>query len=154
MDNRFLPQPYIDALLRMKNTNPVYYTIYALGEFGSLDKLVYNNWQEMDFDYTNIHGSLLCGCDFGYTNDPTAFVASYLVPNEDRIYVFQEWGGTGYLNNQIAKHITEMGFNKSIIICDSAEQKSIDELKVAGLRNVRPSVKGKGSILQGIQKLQ
>ena len=44
LDNRFLPQPYIDALLRMKNTNPVYYTIYALGEFGSLDKLVYNNW--------------------------------------------------------------------------------------------------------------
>ena len=154
MDNRFLPQPYIDALLRMKNTNPVYYTIYALGEFGSLDKLVYNNWQVLDFDYTSIHGTLLCGCDFGYTNDPTAFVASYLVPNEDRIYVFQEWGGTGYLNNQIAKHITEMGFNKSIIICDSAEQKSIDELKVAGLRNVRPSIKGKGSILQGIQKLQ
>jgi phage terminase large subunit len=34
----------------MKKTNEVYYKIYALGEFGSLDKLVYNNWQVMDFD--------------------------------------------------------------------------------------------------------
>ena len=153
-DNRFLPQAYIDALLRMKNTNPVYYTIYALGQFGSLDKLVYNNWQIMDFDPETIHGKLLCGCDFGYTNDPTAFVASYLVPQENRIYVFKEWGGTGFLNNQIASSIAEMGFAKSLIICDSAEQKSIDELKQAGIRLARPSVKGKGSVLQGIQKLQ
>lgn len=138
----------------MKATNPVYYTIYALGEFGSLDKLIYNNWQVMDFDPRNIQGKLLCGCDFGYTNDPTAFVASLLVPQENRIYVFEEWGGTGFLNNQIAEAITQLGFAKSIIICDSAEQKSIDELKQAGLRLARPSVKGKGSILQGIQKLQ
>ena len=154
LDNRFLPQKYIDALLRMKNTNPVYYTIYALGEFGSLDKLVYNNWQVMDFDAQNIKGQLLCGCDFGYTNDPTAFVASWFVPQEDRIYVFKEWGGTGYLNNQIASAIEGLGFAKSTIICDSAEQKSIDELRQAGIRNAKPSVKGKGSVLQGIQKLQ
>lgn len=154
LDNRFLPQKYIDALLRMKSTNPVYYTIYALGQFGSLDKLVYNNWQVMDFDAKNIKGQLLCGCDFGYTNDPTAFVASLLVPQENRIYVFKEWGGTGYLNNQIADAITTLGFAKSIIICDSAEQKSIDELRQYGIRNAKPSVKGKGSVLQGIQKLQ
>ena len=154
MHNRFLPQQYIDALLRMKNTNPVYYTIYALGEFGSLDKLVYNNWQVMDFDAEMLKGQLLCGCDFGYTNDPTAFVASLLVPQENRIYVFREWGGTGYLNNQIADAITTLGFAKSLIICDSAEQKSIDELRQCGIRNAKPSVKGKGSVLQGIQKLQ
>lgn len=154
LDNKFLPQKYIDALLRMKNTNPVYYTIYALGQFGSLDKLVYNNWQVMDFDKDRIKGQLLCGCDFGYTNDPTAFVASYLVPQENRIYVFQEWGGTGYLNNQIASAIERMGFAKSVIICDSAEQKSIEELRQAGIRQAKPSVKGKGSVLQGIQKLQ
>jgi phage terminase large subunit len=137
----------------MKETNPVYYTIYALGEFGSLEKLVYNNWQVMDFDAKSIKGTLLCGCDFGYTNDPTAFVASLLVPAENRIYVFKEWGGTGFLNNQIAQAISELGFAKSTIICDSAEQKSIDELRQMGLRNAKPSVKGKGSVLQGIQKL-
>ena len=153
-DNKFLPQEYIDALLRMKNTNPVYYTIYALGEFGSLDKLIYNNWYVQDFNKNDIKGQLLCGCDFGYTNDPTAFVASICVPTENRIYVFREWGGTGFLNNQIAAAIDKMGFGKSTIICDSAEQKSIEELRQAGIRHAKPSVKGKGSILQGIQKLQ
>ena len=154
LDNPHLPQAYIDALLLMKHTNPVYFGIYALGEFGSLDKLVYNNWQVMDFDVENIKGQLLCGLDFGYTNDPTAFVASVLVPKENRIYVFREWGGPGYLNDEIATAIKGLGFAKSIIIGDSAEQKSIEELKRAGIVRIKPSVKGQGSVLQGIQKLQ
>ena len=154
LDNPHLPQDYINALLMMKATNEVYYKIYALGEFGSLDKLVYNNWQKMDFDPTKIKGQLLCGLDFGYTNDPTAFVSSYLVENERRIYVFKEWGGTGYLNDAIADQIREMGFAKSIIIADSAEQKSIEEIKRKGIQRIKPCVKGQGSILQGIQKLQ
>lgn len=154
LNNPHLPQDYINALLMMKATNEVYYKIYALGEFGSLDKLVYNNWQKMDFDPAKIKGQLLCGLDFGYTNDPTAFVSSYLVENERRIYVFKEWGGTGYLNDAIADQIREMGFAKSIIIADSAEQKSIEEIKRKGIQRIKPCVKGQGSILQGIQKLQ
>lgn len=154
LDNPHLPQDYINALLMMKATNEVYYKIYALGEFGSLDKLVYNNWQKMDFDPTKIKGQLLCGLDFGYTNDPTAFVSAYLVENERRIYVFKEWGGTGYLNDAIAEQIKKMGFAKSIIYADSAEQKSIDEIKRLGISRIKPCVKGKGSVLQGIQKLQ
>lgn len=153
-DNRFLPEEYIESLLQMKKTNPVYYKIYALGEFGSLDKLVYNNWQVMDFDPSNIKGQSMCGLDFGYTNDPTAFVYSVMVPEEQRIYICREWGGTGYLNDAIADRIREMGFAKSIIMADSAEQKSIDEIKRSGIDRIRPCAKGKGSILQGIQKVQ
>lgn len=154
LDNPHLPQAYVETLLQMKQTNEVYYKIYALGEFGSLDKLVYNNWQVMDFDKTTIKGPLLCGLDFGYTNDPTRFIASILSEEENRIYVFKEWGGTGYLNDQIADSIKEMGFAKSIICADSAEQKSIDEIKRMGIPRIKPCVKGKGSILQGIQKIQ
>ena len=153
-DNPHLPEAYVQALLMMKATNEVYYKIYALGEFGSLDKLIYNNWQKMDFDPDTIKGQLLCGLDFGYTNDPTAFTASILVENERRIYIFKEWGGTGYLNDAIADQIKEMGFAKSIICADSAEQKSIDEIKRLGISRIKPCVKGKGSVLQGIQKLQ
>ena len=153
-DNPHLPETYVQALLMMKATNEVYYKIYALGEFGSLDKLIYNNWQKMDFDPDTIKGQLLCGLDFGYTNDPTAFTASILVENERRIYIFKEWGGTGYLNDAIADQIKEMGFAKSIICADSAEQKSIDEIKRLGISRIKPCVKGKGSVLQGIQKLQ
>jgi phage terminase large subunit len=75
----------------------------------------------MDFDPNMIKGQLLCGLDFGYTNDPTAFTASILVESERRIYIFKEWGGTGYLNDAIADQIKEMGFAKSIICADSAE---------------------------------
>lgn len=151
-DNKFLPKEYIDSLLLMKATNEVYYKIYALGEFGSLEKLVYNNWQVMDFDPKSIKGDLLLGLDFGYTNDPTAFVCAILSGN--RIYVFKEWGGTGYLNDQIAEQIKSMGFAKSLIMADSAEQKSIEEIKRAGVNRIKPCAKGKGSILQGIQKIQ
>lgn len=154
LDNPHLPQEYIDTLLQMKKTNEAYYKIYALGEFGSLDKLVYNNWQVMDFDPKTLKGPLLCGLDFGYTNDPTRFVASILCQDEGRVYIFKEWGGTGYLNDQIADAIKEMGFAKSIICADSAEQKSIDEIKKAGVPRIKPCAKGKGSILQGIQKVQ
>lgn len=56
LDNPHLPQDYVNALLMMKATNEVYYKIYALGEFGSLDKLIYNNWQKMDFDPDRIKG--------------------------------------------------------------------------------------------------
>lgn len=154
LDNPHLPQQYIDSLLMLKATNPVYYGIYALGDFGSLDKLVYSNWQSFDFKQEDIKGQLLCGLDFGYTNDPTAFVAGILVPEENRIYVFKEWGGTGYLNDAIAAQIQDMGFAKSTIMADAAEQKSIDEIKKLGIYRIKPCVKGQGSVLQGIQKLQ
>ena len=154
LDNPHLPQQYIDSLLLLKNTNPVYYSIYALGDFGSLDKLVYSNWQTFEFNEKEIKGNLICGLDFGYTNDPTAFVAAIVVPEENRIYVFREWGGTGYLNDAIAAQIKDMGFAKSSIMADSAEQKSIDEIKRQGIQRIQPCAKGQGSILQGIQKLQ
>ena len=153
-NNPHLPQAYVDSLLLLKATNPVYYGIYALGDFGSLDKLVYSNWQKFEFNKEDIKGDLIIGLDFGYTNDPTALVAAIVNAEENRIYVFKEWGGTGLLNDDIAKNIIDFGFAKSIIKADSAEQKSIDEIKRAGVLRISPCTKGQGSILQGIQKLQ
>lgn len=71
-DNQFLPQSYVDALLKMKKTNPVYFRIYALGEFATLDKLVYTNWEEKYFDYrevlaNNKNAKAIFGLDFGLT---------------------------------------------------------------------------------------
>lgn len=154
LHNPFLPEKFIDALNLMKYTNEVYYKIYALGEFGSLDKLVYDNWQSFEFDHEALKGSHLCGLDFGYTHDPTAFVSSILVESERRIYVYKEWGGPGYLNDQIAEQIKNMGYRKSIIMADSSEQKSIEEIKRLGVVNIRPCAKGKGSVLTGIDKLK
>lgn len=153
-DNKFLPQAYVDSLLLLKATNPDYYKIYALGEFGSLSKLVYTNWRVAEFDNSKIKGELLCGLDFGFVNDTTALITSLLVEEEKRIYIFDEWGDTNLVNSDIAAAIKERGLAKSAIVADSAEQKSIEEIKREGIYKIKPSVKGSGSINQGIQKLQ
>lgn len=152
-DNRFLPQDYIDALEQMKTTNPTYYNIYALGQFCSLDKLVFNNWTTGTIEDTK-DMELLLGLDFGYVNDATAFIVAYLDEANKTIYIEQEVYQTGLLNNQIADFIKYMGFAKSVIIADSAEQKSIEEIKQQGIPRIKPAAKGQGSIMQGIQKLQ
>lgn len=150
-DNKFLPVEYINSLLEQQKTNPTYYMIYALREFCTLDKLVYYNWKVEDFDHTQIKGKLLVGLDFGYTNDPTALVAS--VMTDKKIYIFKEWVDTNKTNPQIAQVIKSLGFQKSTIICDSAEPKSIQELRQNGVYAARESTKGPDSIIHGIQRL-
>lgn len=156
-DNRFLPQEYIDALEEKKKTNPTYYRIYALGEFASLDKLVYQNVKIEDFDEKADDKKklpLLCALDFGYVNDLTAFLALLLDEENKKIYIFKEWGDVGKTNDEIAAVISALGFSKSVIIADSSEQKSIEEIRRLGISRIKPCKKGKGSVLQGIQRLQ
>lgn len=86
--------------------------------------------------------------------DPTALISSILDEENKKIYVFDEVYKKGLLNNQIAEMIIERGLAKSTIIADSAEQKSIAEIKRDGVRRIKPATKGAGSIMQGIQKLQ
>lgn len=150
-DNKFLPVEYVNSLLEQQKTNPTYYKIYALREFCTLDKLVYYNWKVENFDHTQIKGKLLVGLDFGYTNDPTALVAS--VMTDKKIYIFKEWVDTNKTNPQIAQVIKSLGFQKSTIICDSAEPKSIQELRQNGVYAARESTKGPDSIIHGIQRL-
>lgn len=153
-DNKFLPPEYVAALEEKALTNPTYYRIYALGEFCSLDKLVFNNWVVDDFDNAAIKGELLIGLDFGYVNDISALTASLLVEEEKKIYIFSEWGDTNKTNDELANIIKSLGFCKSVIVADCAEQKSIAEIKKAGIARIKPCEKGKDSILHGIQKLQ
>ena len=150
-DNRFLPEEYIKSLEKRIHTNPTYYKIYALGEFCSLDKLVYNNWRVEAFEPPK-DGKLIVGLDFGFTNDPTAIVAS--IVKGDDIFIFKEYTSTGKTNQQIAEIITSMGFSKSTIIADSAEPKSVAEIRKCGILRIKESAKGKDSIIHGIQRLQ
>ena len=158
-DNKFLPQDYIDNLLEMKETNPVYFRIYALGEFATLSKLVYTNWEVQDFDYRQIlkegyDRKAIFNLDWGYTNDPTAFNAEIIDEANKILWIFDEFQEKGLLNDEIAKKITEKGYRKEVIVCDSAEPKSIEELKRNGITRAVASVKGKDSIINGIQLLQ
>lgn len=156
-DNKFLPQSYIDTLEDMKNTNYTRWLIYAKGEFATLDKLIYNHTIE-DFDYHEVlkqeNTTAIFGLDWGYTNDPTAFVASVIDDINKILYIFDEHSEKGMLNNQIAGMIIGKGYSKEIIICDSAEPKSLAEIKKHGITRAKRSYKGKGSVLNGIQQVQ
>lgn len=153
-DNKFLPAEYIKSLLQLATTNPTYYKIYVEGEFCSLDKLVYNNWKVDEFNHEEIKGQLLVGLDFGFVNDESALTASILVEDSKEIYIFKCWGATGKTNAELAEVIKALGFAKSVIIADSSEMKSIEEIRRLGVPRIKPAKKGADSILHGIQKLQ
>lgn len=158
-DNRFLPLDYVDSLMEMKDKDPVYYRIYALGEFASLGKLIYTNWEELDFNWRDLirqNKSLAAnfGMDFGYINDPSAFIAFLVDMQKKEMFVFDEFYKKGLMNNELAKEIRKKGYSKEIIIADSAERKSIDEIRAYGIPRIMPARKGKDSILNGIQFLK
>lgn len=157
-DNKFLPQDYINSLLEMEKTNYPYFKIYALGEFATLDKLIYTNWIEQDFDYRELIRTLdftaYFGLDFGYVNDPSAFIALLADKVNKKLYIFDEFYKKGLLNDEIAQEIKNKGFSKEIITADSAEQKSIEEIRRYGINRIRPARKGKDSIINGIQFIQ
>lgn len=154
LDNPYLSQDYIERMEHMKTTNPARWKIEALGDFVSLDKLVFQNWRVEEFDHASIKGDLLVGLDFGFINDISALTSSILDEDAKKIYVFREWGDTGKTNEELAAIISSLGFSKSVIVADSAEQKSIEEIKRKGITRIKPAVKGPDSIIHGIQKLQ
>jgi phage terminase large subunit len=153
-DNRFLPAAYISALEEKMISNPAYYKIYALGEFVSLDKLIFNNWGVCEFDSAEIKGELCIGLDFGFVNDISALVANIVDEENKKIFIFKEWGDTNKTNEELAEVIKSLGFAKSYIIADAAEPKSIEEIKRKGIMRIKACTKGADSILHGIQKLQ
>lgn len=156
-DNRFLPRSYIKQLEDMKNTNPVYYEIYALGKFASLGKRIYTNWTRERLDLRQLLKAgwkPKFGIDWGFSNDATV-ILSLLINERDRIlYIFDEHYQVGMLNKDIYKELEKRKITRNEIFADSAEPKSIEELRRLGARRIKPSRKGKDSILHGIQYLQ
>ena len=143
----------------MKKNNPRRYQVAGLGNWGIVDGLVYENWQELEFDWREIlnkrqKAKAVFGLDFGYTNDPAAFFCGILDHEQKEIYVFDEIYQKGMQNTAIYNNIEKLGFKKEIIVADSAEPKSIDHLKGLGLYRIKASKKGKDSINAGIQFIQ
>lgn len=154
-DNIFLNAEYIAALEELYIRNPQKARVFCDGEWGiDADGLVFQNWKVEDFNNAEIQGQLMVGLDFGFVNDISALVASLMVESEKRIYVFKEYGATNKTNADLVNIITALGFNKSVIIADSAEPKSIAEIKAGGVQKIKACTKGQDSIIHGIQKLQ
>ena len=142
---------------RMKVNNPRRYKVAGLGEWGISEGLVYENWTEQEFTLADVqqryHLESGFGLDFGYTNDPTALWVGFIDRDARKIFVWDELYKKGLTNRAIADEVQRMGYLKERITGDSAEPKSIDELKGFGLR-ITGAAKGKDSINSGIQFIQ
>lgn len=156
--NEWLDQADLKVFDEMKIHNPKRYRVAGLGEWGVVDGLVYENIEEKRFDISRLVGQegieSVFGLDFGYTNDPTALFCGLIDLKNKVIYVFDELYKKGLSNKKIYEEVEAMGHRKESIIADSAEPKSIDELRSLGLTRVRAAKKGKDSILNGIQFIQ
>jgi len=157
MCNEWLDEADKRLFERMKVQNPRRYAVAGLGGWGIVDGLVYENWKEEAFDLDEVRkrpGMVsVFGMDFGYTNDPSTLFCGLLDKANKRLFVFDEMYQKGMSNKAIADKVQEMGYAKERITADSAEPKSIDELKSYGMR-VKAAQKGKDSVKNGIQWVQ
>lgn len=161
--NEFLGEDDIQIFEDMKKNNPRRYRIEGLGEWGIAQGLIYNNTSIEEFDWKNLvgmkdkYGTPLYreyyGLDFGYSNDPTAFCACLVNQQKKTIHIFDELYMYQATNKQIADAIHNKGYGKCLITGDSEDPRTINELKLLGLR-MEGAIKGQNSVLHGIQKLQ
>lgn len=159
--NEFLTEDDIRTFEDMKKRSQRQYEVAGLGHWGIAEGLVYDNWEVLKFDpdtlgkesNTEWQYRAFFGLDYGYTNDPTAFIAYYANPITKEIYIFDEHYEKKMLNSDIARMIRAKGYAKERIRADAAEPKSNDDLIRLGLSRITPSVKGKDSVINGINAI-
>lgn len=154
--NEFLDATDRAVFERMKKQNARKYDVAGLGNWGIAEGLVFENWSVGRVEIPESERYLwkdFFGLDYGYTNDPTAFVAFKANPSARKLYIYDEFYRTRMLNCDIADEIKRRGFAKERIRADCAEPKSNDDLKRLGISRIMPSPKGRDSILNGIAGL-
>lgn len=148
LDNEALDPIIVQDIESHKN-NIAWWTVYGLGQLGAIETRIYKDWAIVD---GVPHEARLerRGLDFGYSNDPTGLVDVYYYNGgyilDEKLY------RKGMLNKQIADVIVNQQ-QDALCIGDSAEPKSIDELKLYDV-NIMPAVKGPGSVATGIAFVQ
>lgn len=151
-DNRFLDEVTKENIEELANRNEAYYKIYALGEFATLDKLVFPKYKKQLLNKEELkHISSDFGLDYGFVNDPSAFMHVKIDEENKRLYILEEYVKKGLTNDKIAEAIKALGYSKEIIRADSAEKKSNQELRNLDIPRVIDVIKGPGSVMQGIQ---
>lgn len=151
LDNPFLDESYRSTLERLKEQDYQYYRIYALGEWGSLGNLIFSNWEKQDFD-SSTFDNFFNGLDFGFADDPTAFIRCHYDKNHKTIYVVDEFYRRAEFIDEIASELKQI-IGSETITCDSSEPRSIADLKRHNIRSI-PAKKGPGSIEHGVKWLQ
>ena len=157
MCNEFLSESDLILFEEMKK-NPRRYRTAGLGEWGIVEGLIFENWEEQAFDVNEVskrpNVKSVFGMDFGYVNDPSTLFCGLVDTVAREIYVFDEMYEKGMSNEDILSKVSEMGYVKERIKADSAEPKSIAYLRKAGLNRIRAAKKGPDSIRAGISIIQ
>jgi len=146
-DNEALDQQIVDSLEQRKNRKG-WWQVYGLGQLGEVEGKIYKDWQIID---EVPHEARLerYGLDFGYTNDPTSIVQIFYYNGS---YILNELTyQKGLSNKQIADII--LSHPTALVVADSAEPKSIDEIASYGV-SIVGAEKGKDSIVNGVQLVQ
>ena len=153
LDNSFIDDDYKTVMENKKKTNPRFYNIYCLGNWGTADGLIFSNVNARMIRPEEVAGlEYVQGLDFGYTNDPSAFNQTYIDMKNKKIYVYDGFYQKGMSNAEIAESIKSMQGHKRVTTADSSEPKSIDYISKKGV-NIRGAMKGAGSISTGLDFL-
>ncbi|MBQ9860602.1 MAG: PBSX family phage terminase large subunit [Clostridia bacterium] len=155
--NEFLDETDRRLYERMRLEHPRQYAVAGLGEWGHSEGLVFENWQVEAFSLGELQQEGMrhvFGLDYGYTNDPTAFIAAAVAEKERRLYIYDEHYEKRMSNEAIAAMITRKGYQKERIRADSAEPKSNDDLRRLGIGRLQAAGKGRDSVSAGISRLQ
>lgn len=151
-DNKFLPSELVKEIERIRERDPDYWLVYGEGQRAVFsDRQIFKNWKYIpltefpEFDQTSI------GIDFGFSNDPCSIVEIAKV--SDKIYINELCYKKGMTNRDIAEFLKSIGKNNVLAYCDSAEPKSIEELRQMDVW-AKAATKGSGSINAGISLLK
>ncbi|MBX0358930.1 PBSX family phage terminase large subunit [Halobacillus sp. Nhm2S1] len=146
-------QRYLD----LYRTNPRRARIVADGEWGVAEGLVFENFEVRDFSIQQKIKEIqetAHGMDFGFTNDPTTEVSSVVDLENKELWIYDEHYEKAMLTKDIYDMLVEKGLDEATITADSSERRLIQELINKGIRRMRGSLKGSGSINQGILFIQ
>ena len=149
--NRFLTEDDIADL--EGETDEYFRSVYTFGEWGILGDVIFTDWRVEDLSAMRpLFVNRRNGLDFGFASDPAALARTHYDKKRKTIYFFEEYYERGLTNDILAEEIRPL-LDGDYVICDSAEPKSIEELKKYRVRALG-AVKGKDSVNHGIQWLR
>jgi phage terminase large subunit len=149
--NPFLPEIIRKKIEALRSDDEELWKVYARGMTGKIEGLIYRNWGTI-VTIPSEAQLIGYGMDFGFTNDPTAIVGVYRYNGQ--LIIDEIMYHKGYTNQDISRFMTSYGINnRDPIVADSAEPKSIEEIRRMGWR-IEGANKGKDSILNGIDILK
>ena len=150
-DNKFLTDEDIYAIEH--ETDPYFYNVYTLGNWGVLGKVIFKNWRTEDLsDVIPSFDNIYNGIDFGVT-DPNAFIRVHVNEGQKQIFVFNEYKKSNTLIDELAEELNNRISKDEFIVGDPQGAQAILELNNRGI-TVIPAKKGPNSINDGISWLK